>query len=132
MNPCCYCIHLTFFIKFVNNRWRLYLDLRHWHYRRQRYIFFLNWPNFCPKKFAFGQKKSVGGPILTPSIILNLIKNLKWTEGVVLKSDIIAFFRLQNYKDFLNPPNFLRKIFLFFCKILHFFAFLYKYLFASK
>ena len=54
------------------------------------------------------------------------MKNFKWTEGVVLKSDNIAFFRLQNYKDFLNPPNFLRKIFLFFCKILHFFTFLYK------
>lgn len=35
---------------------------------------------------------------------------------MVLKSDIITFFRLQNYKDFLNPPNFLRKIFLFSAK----------------
>ena len=129
MNPCCYCIHSTFFIKFINNRRRLYLDLRHWHYRRQRYIFFLNWPNFCPKKFAFGQKKAWGVPILTPSINLN--ENFKWTEGVVLKSDIIAFFRLQNYKDFLNPPNFLRKIFLF-SAIFSIFSFFFTHFFLPQ
>lgn len=50
----------------------------------------------------------------------------------MLKSDIIAFFRLQNYKDFLNPPNFLRKIFLFFLQNPPFFRFSLQISFCLK